>query len=244
MESPCAGLQLRVHRRLIPPSATRRYHSGTVIQVHRRPPSRTPSVRNNAFALYSEDSQVHYTTEARVPTMLDPVVTDGAVPVESDVSVEAPKNPGASEPGVGMALASDGVSDVGEPTWLSPSGRHRRSAYVCRRAEQVLSDALAARLRVGRGVIDPEPPGRAGQCRRSSTSSSASRSVDGYRFTFHRLAALRTPSAVGVSRSQATWRCRRQRAAQPPRSAIYPTTSCALAPTAPRPSLHPPFSSS
>ena len=48
------------------------------------------------FALYSEDSQVHYTTEARVPTMLDPVVTDGAVPVESDVSVEAPaaKKPG------------------------------------------------------------------------------------------------------------------------------------------------------
>ena len=47
------------------------------------------------FALYSQDSQVHYTTEARMPTMLDPVVTDGAAPVDSGVSAEAtPKKPG------------------------------------------------------------------------------------------------------------------------------------------------------
>lgn len=53
------------------------------------------AVSQYTFALYSEDSQVHYTTEARVPTMLDPAVTDGAAPVESEAPAEVTtKKPG------------------------------------------------------------------------------------------------------------------------------------------------------
>jgi hypothetical protein len=42
------------------------------------------------FALHSDDKQVHYTTEWRVPSLLDPAVTDGVTPGES-ASADAQK---------------------------------------------------------------------------------------------------------------------------------------------------------
>jgi hypothetical protein len=53
------------------------------------------AVGQYTFALYSDSGLIHYTSEARVPSALDPTVTDGVTPVESDpaAAVEV-KKPG------------------------------------------------------------------------------------------------------------------------------------------------------
>jgi hypothetical protein len=45
------------------------------------------------FALYSEDGQIHYTAEARIPTTLDPTVTDG-VAADATAPASAMTGPG------------------------------------------------------------------------------------------------------------------------------------------------------
>ncbi len=51
------------------------------------------AVGQYTFALHSTDRKIHYTTEDRVPSTLDPTVTDG-MPLDGDDSVKDVKTPG------------------------------------------------------------------------------------------------------------------------------------------------------
>jgi hypothetical protein len=51
------------------------------------------AVGQYTFALHSADRKVHYTTEDRIPSALDPTVTDG-MPLDGDESVKAANKPG------------------------------------------------------------------------------------------------------------------------------------------------------
>jgi hypothetical protein len=58
------------------------------------------AVGQYTFALHSADRRIHYTSENRIPSTLDPTVTDG-MPLDGDESVKA-----ATKPGVMSRLAA------------------------------------------------------------------------------------------------------------------------------------------
>ena len=55
------------------------------------------AVGQYTFALHSSDKKIHYTTEDRVPSTLDPTVTDG-MPLDGDESVADVQKPGLMSP--------------------------------------------------------------------------------------------------------------------------------------------------